>query len=717
MSGPNPVLDPVRSPNIAPPPGATVTATGVEFAVYAGHADAVHLCLFDEAGTERSVPMARHSDGTWSTHVEGVRAGQRYGYRADGPWSPREGLRHNPAKLLVDPYARAIEGDLTWTPEIFGHVVDESLLGDGTTRDDRDSAASVPRSVVLTDGFDWAGDRPPHVPWQDTVVYETHVVGLTRRLDGVPEHLRGTYAGVAHPVTIEHLRRIGVTSVELLPVHSFVSELHLAESGLTNYWGYNTLGYFAPHAAYASANDPQGVLDEFKGMVKLLHAAGIEVLLDVVYNHTCEDGSYSGPTLSLRGLDNRVYYRLDDDGRDQDVTGCGNTVDLTHPVPMRLVLDSLRYWVQEMHVDGFRFDLAVALGRGKDGEFHPDHPFLMALRTDPVLAGVKLIAEPWDVGHDGWRTGQLPPPFSEWNDRFRDTARTFWLPDLALDEAGRAGSGVHDLATRLAGSGDLFGRGHRSPLASINVVTAHDGFSLADLTAYDRKHNEANGEGNRDGSDNNRSWNHGVEGYDDVPAEVAAVRRRSMRNLLATLLVSSGVPMLRGGDEIGLSQDGNNNAYCQDNEIAWYDWNLEDWQGDLLETTAFLSRLRGEHVVLRQRQFFPGDPIDGDELAALHWHGPDGGVLTPEQWEDGSTRTLAVVFDGADVGDSRLLMVLHGASEDARLTLPRQADVAGWNLLWDSRFERPEQVPQETVPTGGTYDARAASFAIFEGRP
>ncbi|KNX36651.1 glycogen debranching protein GlgX [Luteipulveratus halotolerans] len=717
MSGVQPVIDPVRSPNIAPPPGAHITPTGVEFCVYAGHASAVELCLFAESGAERREPLLKHSDGHWSAHVEGVGSGQRYGYRVSGEWSPREGLRHNPAKLLVDPYARAVDGGLTWCPEVFGHVVDESFAGDGETRDDRDSAPYVPRSVVLGDAFDWGEDRPPHVAWQDTVIYETHVVSLTKTLPDVPEHLRGTYAGVAHPATIAHLKRLGVTSVELLPVHTFISEPHVAVAGLSNYWGYNTLGFFAPQARYARADDPQGVLDEIKGMVKLLHAEGIEVLLDVVYNHSCEDGSYDGPTVSLRGLDNRVYYRLDEQGRDVDVTGCGNSVDLNHPVPMRLVLDSLRYWVQEVHVDGFRFDLAVTLGRGRSGEFHPDHPFLMALRTDPVLAGTKLIAEPWDVGPDGWRTGQFPPPFSEWNDKFRDTVRTFWLTDLARDFAREPGEGVHDLATRLAGSGDLFGSGHRSPLASINFVGAHDGFTLADLTAYDHKRNEANGEGNRDGSDNNHSWNHGVEGDDDASAEVVAVRRRSMRNLLATLLMSSGVPMISGGDELGLTQGGNNNPYCQDNEISWYDWDLADWQQDLLETTAFLTRLRAEHTVLRQRQFFPGDPVDGDEFAAVHWHGTDGSVLTAEQWENGRTRTMSVVFDGADVGDSRLLMVLHGSADNETVTLPQQRGVGRWNLLWHSAAERPDQVQEVVVEVGAGYDARAASFAIFEGRP
>ncbi len=433
------------------------------------------------------------------------------------------------------------------------------LTGDPDVRDDRDSAPFVPRSVVLADGFDWGDDRRPDVPWSQTVVYEAHVRGLTQRLPGVPEHLRGTYAGLAHPATVEHLTSLGVTTVELLPVHAFTHEPALARRGARNYWGYNTLSFFAPHAAYASVADPAAVLREVKGMVRLLHQAGLEVVLDVVYNHTAEQGR-EGATLSWRGLDNQAYYRLDDNGRDVDVTGCGNTLDLCHPRAVQLALDSLRYWAEQVHVDGFRFDLATALARGRDDAFDPDHPFLVALRTDPVLSRLKLVAEPWDVGPHGWRTGQFPPPMAEWNDRFRDTVRTFWLADAARAARGEPGHGVRELATRLSGSQDLFGVGDRGPLASVNYLAAHDGFTVADTTAYERKHNEANGEGNRDGHDDNRSWNHGVEGDSEVPAVVAA-RRRSIRSLLGTLLLSTGVPMLAAGDELGRTQGGNNNAY------------------------------------------------------------------------------------------------------------------------------------------------------------
>ncbi|WP_265444837.1 glycogen debranching protein GlgX [Flexivirga meconopsidis] len=714
MPASDPLVSVRNSPDAPPPLGATITEDGVEFAVYADRATAVQLCLFDVDGTERRLPLTAHAHGVWAAHVAGVGAGQRYGYRAAGPWAPEQGDRFNDAKLLLDPYGRGIVGEVTWRPEIFGHRVDDSLAGDGAVRDDRDSAPYVPRSVVVADGFDWGDDKPPHTPWDRTVLYETHVRGLTKELPDVPEHLRGTYAGVAHPATIAHLQQLGITAVELLPVHAFTSEPGLVQTGRTNYWGYNTLGFFAPHASYASAAKPQEVIAEFKGMVKLLHAAGIEVILDVVYNHTAEQSAGGGATLSWRGLAEATYYRLDERGNDVDVTGCGDTVDLRQPAGLRMVLDSLRYWAQEMHVDGFRFDLAPALARGADDAFNPDHPFLMALRSDPVLSRVKLIAEPWDVGSHGWRTGQFPPPFADWNDRFRDTVRDFWLCDVAADLAGQPAHGVSDLGTRLAGSRDLFGS--RSPMASINIVTTHDGFTAADLTAFNTKHNEANGEDNRDGNDNNHSWNFGVEGHEGVHSELEQHRRRAMRNLLATLLLSSGVPMLLGGDEFGRTQQGNNNAYCQDNEISWYNWKLEDWQRNLADTTAFLVELRAAHPVLRQREFFPGDPIDGDTLAALHWHDADGAVMTADKWNDGSTRTVQVVFDGTDVQDDRLLLVLHGAAHDGPVRLPEQTGVTTWDLVWESSYDRPDQVPSKEVAVGDEYPMTAASFAVWRGR-
>ena len=706
-----------RPAHVPPPYGATLTDDGAEFAVYAGHASGVRLCLFDDSGVERRVDMARHLHGTWSAAVPGVREGQRYGYRVDGIWDPSNGQRHNAAKLLLDPYTRAVDGAVDWSPEVYGNVVDASLAanGSGDIRDGRDSAAHVPRSVVLNGEFDWADVHPPMVAWSDTVIYEAHVVGMTHDLPGVPQELRGTYAGMGHRATIEHLQRLGVTSVELLPVQASASEPQVVQRGLVNYWGYNTLGFFAPHLPYAVTDDPVEAVAEFKEMVKSLHSAGIEVLLDVVYNHTCEQSARGGSTLSWRGLDSRAYYRLDERGEDIDVTGCGNTLDLRHPIVVRMVLDSLRYWVSEMHIDGFRFDLAVALARGLDDSYHPDHPFLMALRTDPVLADVKLIAEPWDLGMHGWRTGQFPTPFAEWNDRFRDTVRTFWLQDLARDAAGEPGHGVNELGTRIAGSADLFHDARRGPLASINLVTAHDGFTLADLTSYNSKHNEANGEDNRDGTDNNLSWNHGIEGLEGVSGEVETMRRRSMRNMLGTLIFSSGVPMLTGGDEFGRTQHGNNNPYCQDSEISWYDWDLAPWQSDLNEVTARLLDIRASHPVLRQRHFFPGQPTDGDNSPTLHWYAVSGHTMTADQWNDGHTRTLTVVFDGHHTGDGRLLLIFHGGASSASVTLPEQEGLSAWELLWDSRFEQVGEVSNAHVPTGSSYDLPAATMSIFKG--
>ncbi|HET7304954.1 MAG TPA: glycogen debranching protein GlgX [Segeticoccus sp.] len=681
------------SPDLAPPLGATLTGAGADFAVYAGHAEAVELCLFDGgdpgAAPERRLPMPQRAHGTWFTHVPGVTEGQRYAFRAHGAWDPNRGLRHNPSKLLLDPYGRAVDGQVRWAPPVFGHVVDDLLRGDGEVRDDGDSATYVPRSVLLGDDFDWGDDRPPLVPWAETVLYEAHVRGLTMRHPAVPEHLRGTYAGLAHPAVLEHLRKLGATTLELLPIHAFTSEPALVQRGLTNYWGYNALGFFAPHPGYAAATTPQGVLDEVKGTVRALHAAGLEVVLDVVYNHTCEQGGHEGATLSWRGLDNRAYYRLDARGRDVDVTGCGNTLDLRHPVVTRMVLDSLRYWVEQVHVDGFRFDLAPALARGRDDAYDPDHPFLVALRTDPVLSRVKLIAEPWDVGVHGWRTGQFPPPFAEWNDRYRDTVRTFWLADAARDLRHEPGHGVRDLATRLAGSEDLFGSRDRGPIASINYVTAHDGFTLADTTAYEQKHNEVNGEDGRDGHDDNRSWNHSAEGP-STDHTVLARRRRSMRNLLGTLLTSTGVPMISAGDEIGCTQWGNNNAYCQDNEISWLDWQLESWQEDLLETARFLTRLRRELPVLRQRTFFSNRPRH-DGRAALDWFAADGQPMRPATWEDGRTRTLLAYLDGGPVDDQSVLLVLHAGVQEREVTLPAVPGVTAYRLCWDSTWERPDE--------------------------
>jgi isoamylase len=676
--------------DLAPAPGVRVVEGGAEVSVYAGHADGVEVCLFDAGDTagesERRFALTERAHGWWYGLLPGVGAGQRYGVRAHGAWDPDQGLLHNPAKLLLDPYARAVEGEVRWGPEVYGHEVDTTWHGDVDLRSDLDSRGHVPRGVVVHDHFDWEGDRPPGHSRSDSVVYEAHVRNQTMRHPGVPEELRGTYAGLAHPASVEHLTSLGVTAVELLPVHTFTNEPHLVRRGLANHWGYNTLGFLAPHARYAAATDPQGVVDEVKGMVKLLHRAGLEVVLDVVYNHTAEQGR-EGATLSWRGLDQRAYYRLDERGRDIDVTGCGNTLDLRHPVVCRMVLDSLRHWVEEYHVDGFRFDLAVALGRGRGDDFDPDHPFLVALRSDPVLSGVRLIAEPWDLGLHGWRTGQFPPPFMEWNDRFRDTVRRFWVVDGHAMSRGGTGTGPTDLATRLAGSRDLFGSRDRGPTASVNFVTAHDGFTLADLVSYDHKHNHANGEDNRDGSDGNGSWNHGVEGPTD-DADVLAARSRTLRALLGTLLLSAGVPMVNAGDELGRSQRGNNNPYCLDDETSWVDWDLEPWQEDLLATTRHLVAVRRALPALRQRTWALGEPVDEHGTLDLEWFGEDGRPMG-ERWSEPGRRVVLMRHAAPEGVEHGALVVVNGGTHAVEVLLPDGAATRGYTLLWDSDDARP----------------------------
>ena len=695
-----------------------MTPEGVDFAVFAGHADKVEICLFEvgdaTGASEHRINLPGHTHGTWFGSVPGLRAGQRYGVRALGPWLPAEGLRYNADKLLLDPCARAIEGQVTWRPEVFGHVVDAQLRGDPDYRDRRNSAAYVPKAVVVDNRFDWGDDSRPQIPWAETVIYETHIRNLTKHHPEIPEWMRGTYAAMAHPATIAHMQSLGVTSVELMPIHAFSHEPALVQRGLQNHWGYNTLGFSAPQAAYAASSDPQGGLDEFKGMVKLLHAAGIEVILDVVYNHTCEQDR-TGATLSLRGLDNRVYYRLDARGRDIDVTGCGNTLDLRHPMVVLLVLDSLRYWVGECHVDGFRFDLAVALGRGRDDAYDPDHPFLVALRTDPVLSRVKLIAEPWDLGVHGWRTGQFPPPFAEWNDHFRDAVRTFWLPDVERSAHQQPGNGVRELATRLAGSQDLFGAHDRGPLASINYVAAHDGYTLADTTTYAYQDSDTNGEGDRDGHHDEQFRSHRVEGPGVNTLQLAA-RRRSIRNMLATELLATGVPMINAGDEFGRTQQGNSNAYYQDNPVSWFDWDLEPWQSELLATTRFLTKLRATNPVLRQRTFFTGHVPYRDGMADLQWLAADGRPMQDGTWDDPHTRTLTMLLDGSKVDGESFLIVFHGGALDAEVTLPARADGGAYRTVWDSAWDLPLE-PSDTDPSdtvdAGPVIVTAASIRVY----
>ncbi|UZN04490.1 glycogen debranching protein GlgX [Cellulomonas sp. S1-8] len=701
------------------PLGVHVTDTGVDVAVVAPHATAVELCLLDgplDAPTERRVPLSGPRLGVWTASVPDVRPGQRYGLRAHGPWEPSYGLRYNPAKLLVDPYARGLVGELGYGPHTYGHVVGEDLAGDPYgARDERDSAGHVPHGVVVDTralpGPDPAANRP-WTPWSRSVVYEAHTKGLTRLHPDVPEELRGTYAGLAHPAVVDHLLGLGVTALELLPIHAFTSEPHLEAKGLTNYWGYSTLGFFAPHAAYATAAaraaGPAAVLAELRATVHALHEAGLEVLLDVVYNHTCE-GGLPGQHVSLRGLDNAYYYAHDGavPATLVDVTGTGNSLDFRRTGVVALTLDSLRYWADVVGVDGFRFDLAVTLGRSADG-FRTDHATLVAAATDPHLAGLKLVAEPWDVGPGGWRTGQFPAPFAEWNDRFRNAVRSFWLADPGRAAHGLPGHRVRELATRLSGSVDLFGGGTppfvRGPRASVNYVTAHDGFTMADLVAYEHKHNAANGEQNRDGSDDNRSWNHGVEGpvqRDSPAADIAPLRRRSVRNLFATLVLAAGTPMITGGDEMGRSQGGNNNAYCQDNAISWVRWDLAPWRAAQLATARHLLALRRDHPALRTETFYSGRPRTADGPADLGWYGADGAPFDHGRWHDASIRTFQMVRCAPPPDDDEVLLVVNGALDavDVRLV---DDDARPWTLAWDSVWEHPSEVSTVAI-TGGLH--------------
>ncbi|MGW6912252.1 glycogen debranching protein GlgX [Kitasatospora sp. NPDC054939] len=694
-------------PGVAHPLGARVRTgpdgrPGTNFALWAGGAEAVDLCLFDEDGRETRHRLEEQDAGIWHGFLPGVGPGTRYGYRVHGRWDPWTGARWNPAKLLLDPYARAVDGCYTSHDAACAAVRNwpEAEVAD-TVRDNRDSADYVPRSVVVPDDPPYRGPRPA-TPWSETVLYELHVRGFTMRHPGVPAELRGTYAGLAHPAAIEHLTGLGVTAVELLPVHQYASEDHLQARGLVNYWGYNTVGYFAPHAGYSASGSRGGQVREFKRMVRALHEAGIEVILDVVYNHTAE-GSELGPTLSLRGIDNAGYYRLPPNRPRgyADYTGCGNTLDTRRPHVVRLITDSLRHWVAEMGVDGFRFDLASALARGSDG-VEPDHSFLAAVAQDPLLSRVKLIAEPWDVGPGGYQVGGFPPQWAEWNDRYRDTVRDFWRgarPD------------VRELGYRLSGSSDLFQRAGRRPHASVNFVTAHDGFTLRDLVSYDRKHNEANGEQNRDGTDDNRSWNHGAEGETADPA-VRTLRQRQLRNLLATLLLSAGVPMLTAGDEFGRTQGGNNNAYCQDNEVGWLDWSLLDdpgWRG-LYELTARLVRLRRDHPVLRRRAFFSGRAALPGGPADLAWYTPLGKEMTEADWF-APTACLGMLLCGAALSerdergrpvlDDSFLLLLNAGHEARPFTLPGEPGTA-YRTLLDTAADAPgEHRAPDTVVLAG----------------
>jgi glycogen operon protein len=675
------------------PLGATWDGTGANFALFSAHAERVDLCIFDARGRRE---IARHTlpeytDEVWHGYLPGLRPGALYGYRVYGPYDPANGHRFNHHKLLLDPYAKALSGTLRWSDAHYGYRIGASR-GD-LSFDRRDNAGGMPKSVVVDTSFTWGADRSPDVPWMRTVFYETHVRGYTMLHPDVPPAARGTFLGLASPRVVEHLVNLGVTTVELLPVQAFIDDRYLVEKRLRNYWGYNTIGYFAPESRYLSAHH-----DEFKTMVKTLHEAGLEVILDVVYNHTAE-GNHLGPTLSFRGIDNRAYYRLAEDKRYyEDATGCGNTLDLRHPRVLQLVTDSLRYWVEEMHVDGFRFDLAPALAREEHG-YDYNAGFFKAIRQDPVLSRCKLVAEPWDVGPGGYQLGGFPPGWSEWNGRYRDTVRRYWR--------GRDGM-LSEFASRLAGSSDVFAKHGRRPRASINFVTVHDGFTLADLVSYDAKHNDANFEGNHDGSDDNASWNCGVEGATADPA-ILALRERQKRNLLATLLISLGVPLLLAGDEFGHSQRGNNNAYCQDNEISWLDWNGRSARdlafGDFVKTVL---RLRREHPAFQYDAFFTGRPRPGNDRKDIAWYTPAGTEMTGEDWQ-GAGRAIGVFF-----GDRPLFAVLFNAADaDVTFTLPESATVH-WRLILDTASDvQPAGASADVAVT--TYDVTARSVAVFNG--
>jgi len=661
------VEQPEAWPGRSYPLGARYDGAGTNFSLFSEVAEAVELCLFDE-GEETRVTLEEVDAFCWHAYLPGALPGQRYGYRVHGPWAPHEGHRCNPNKLLIDPYAKAIEGAVDWAEACFTY-----RFSDPSTRNDDDSAPHIPKAVVHNPYFDWGNDRPPDVALHETIIYETHLKGFTQTHPDVPEALRGTYAGMAHPAAIDYLQSLGITTLELLPVHQFVQDSSLRDRHLRNYWGYNSIGFFAPHNEYSSSGDVGQQVQEFKTLVRSLHEANIEVILDVVYNHTAE-GNHLGPTLSFKGIDNRAYYRLVPDNPEFyfDTTGTGNSLNVRHPHTLQLIMDSLRYWVHDMHVDGFRFDLAATLAR----QFHEVDrlaAFFELIQQDPIVSQVKLIAEPWDVGEGGYQVGNFPPLWSEWNGRYRDTVRDFWRGEPAK---------IGEMAMRLTGSSDLYRANTRRPLASVNFVTAHDGFTLHDLVSYNEKHNEANGEDNNDGENHNRSWNCGVEGPTTDP-DILECRRRQQRNLLATLMLSQGVPMLLGGDEIGRTQQGNNNGYCQDNEISWFHWESVD--SDLLEFTRRLIAFRRQHPVFHRRRWFHGRPIRG--TVDISWFRPDGQEMSDEDWEAGFARAIGLYLNGDAIAekDQRGQPV----TDDSFVVLLNTGDTLEWTLpaQWASSWE------------------------------
>ncbi|MBV8730819.1 MAG: glycogen debranching protein GlgX [Acidobacteriia bacterium] len=701
------------------PQGATWDGTGVNFALYSERATAVELCLFEEPDSRESevIPLKECTGYVWHCWVPAIKMGQLYGYRVHGPYEPDRGDRFNPAKLLIDPYAKAIAGSINWDAPVFGYKLGDP--GADLSRDDQDDGWGVPKCVVTSPHFDWENDRPPTTPVHDSVIYEMHVKGFTAAHPDIPEDLRGTYAGLSHPAAIEYLKKLGITAVELMPIHEFVDDKILLDKSLRNYWGYNSINFFSPEARYSAFGERGEQIGEFKQMVKALHRAGIEVILDVVYNHTAE-GNQLGPTLSFKGVDNATYYRLmhDKPRYYMDYTGTGNTLNVRHPQVLKLIMDSLRYWVQEMHVDGFRFDLAAALAR----ELHEVDrlsAFFDIINQDPVISQVKLIAEPWDVGEGGYQVGKFPPLWAEWNGRYRDVVRRYWKGDDGQ---------LAELGYRLTGSSDLYQRDGRHPTASINFITAHDGFTLYDLVSYNGKHNEANGEDNRDGTNDNHSWNCGMEGETDKP-EVQELRERQMRNFLLTLMISQGVPMICGGDEIGRTQKGNNNAYAQDNDISWYKWNLGEREKSLLEFTQELVKLRREHPNLHRRKFFqdrtisPATPerqVNGKSEKDVTWLRPDGGEMTEEEWNAGWVRCIGVKLSGRTLDDvngvgepiydDSYLIAFNPHHEPIKFYMPRAEGVA-WKVLIDAD---PRRTDRPVIRSGEPYELTPHSSAVLQ---
>jgi isoamylase len=694
------------------PLGATWDGEGVNFALFSENATGVELCLFDHPDQEKETHAIRIEERTnqvWHVFLPEARPGQLYGFRVSGPYDPQAGHRFNPNKLLIDPYAKAFHGDLRWSDSMFGYTIghpDADL-----SFDERNNASLVPKSVVVEQAFTWGEDKPLRRPWSETVIYEMHVRGFTAKHPLIREALRGTYAGLAARPVIEYLQRLGVTAIELLPVHAFVADKHLVDKGLTNYWGYNTIGFFAPELRYAT--HPEHAVNQFKTMVRTLHSAGIEVILDVVYNHTAE-GNHLGPTLSFRGIDNAAYYRLmpDQPRYYLDYTGTGNTLNVQHQRTLQLIMDSLRYWALEMHVDGFRFDLAAALAR----ELHDVDRlggFLDIIQQDPVLSQLKLIAEPWDIGEGGYQVGNFPAGWAEWNGKYRDTIRRYWKGD---------GGQANELAYRLSGSSDLYEGSGRKPFASINFVVAHDGFTLRDLVSYDQKHNDANQEDNKDGSDDNQSWNCGVEGPTDDPA-IRELRARQQRNMLATLLLSQGVPMICGGDEIGRTQHGNNNAYCQDNEISWFNWDISSEEQALFTFTSSLIMLRAAHPVFRRRQFFQGRSIYGADIKDLSWFRPDGQEMTEDDWNQGYVRCLGVRLAGDRIEekdhlgnpilDDTFLLLINAHHEPIQFMLPTPPANVQWQLVLNT-FQDVMPAHAPLITEGDYYNLKGRSLALMQ---